>query len=463
VFGKIVERIEQALSHPAFFYVGLAIWLVNAVLSSTFAWLFVPGSISRLLRYISLGVILLWSMSQSRSRLLALPAYAALAAGILLLTRSTRAVRYSFVLLIPLGELFGTEGIKSTGAWIRFVVSAILVVISSNAESVWLLDTSIMILAAGQLDFHDMAMVALAVTATLVAGTILCASLGVTHDYIMDAGVGTRLRHFMGFGYALYPARYLFLIICLTAYLSKEKFGLLEASILLLADVAIYKLTDSKLACYSSAMLVVAAVVLTRMRKNPLDSKAIRTCVVALVPVCAVTAIILALVYDPSVHWMQKLNAAGVLSGRLRLGHDALASMGIPLLGQKIELVGNGLVSVGKAMPSGSYNYVDSIYIQVLVKFGPIVWLLFVGLQTAVLFSASRRGELTLVVILLLFVLQGTIDDAPLMFQYNTFLLISAPIVSSDSLSTVAGRLRAVIRKRRGSDERATIQRIANE
>lgn len=436
--NDFVERIERPLSNPVLFYTGFAIWLTNAILATTSFWLFVPGGVSKLLRYASLLTLAIWSLAHSRSKISVIPAFIAAALCAYVLAGSSKAVRYALALIAPLGELCGKEGPRSTGSWARLLAAYLLLVISVKADSVWLLDLSMIILVAAEADIDKAMKLALILTVVFVSATFTGVSLGVIHDFVLEAGVTTRMRHYLGFGYALYPSRYLFLITCLVVYLEGNKLGIAETILLLAANGAVYKLTDSRLACYCSVMVLVGSLLIvhTPLRRI-LDFKATRGLAVALVPICACVAVALAAYYDPNVEWMEKLNATGVLSGRLRLGHDAIKTMGVPLLGQKINFIGNGLASLSSPTPTGAYNYVDSIYVQLLVNFGPIVWMLYVGLQMAVVLAAARDRNVPLTMILLLIVAQGIIDDASLSLQYNTFLLLVAPLVSSGSLNAL--------------------------
>ena len=54
-----------------------------------------------------------------------------------------------------------------------------------------------------------------------------------------------------------------------------------------------------------------------------------------------------------------------ILSGRLHLSLDGIEEFGISLFGQNIELIGGGYADV-----IGDYNYLDSAYIQFLIRWG---------------------------------------------------------------------------------------------
>ena len=150
---ELHEKIVHLLASPTLFYLGFSIWLTNSFLESTYAWIFVPASVSKALRYVALGLVVLWSLCRSKSRLRVVPIYMAIAAAIYLCTRSTKFVKYSFVLLIPLGRLAGQEGLRSRSAWISLIGSSILVCSAAHAESVALLDLGVLFLASQDVEF----------------------------------------------------------------------------------------------------------------------------------------------------------------------------------------------------------------------------------------------------------------------------------------------------------------------
>ena len=421
---ELHEKIVHLLASPTLFYLGFSIWLTNSFLESTYAWIFVPASVSKALRYVALGLVVLWSLCRSKSRLRVVPIYMAIAAAIYLCTRSTKFVKYSFVLLIPLGRLAGQEGLRSRSAWISLIGSSILVCSAANAESVALLDLGVLFLASQDVEFRSLASLALVLTSAFVAIVLVGASLGVLGNYILDPGVSGRMRYYLGFSYALYPARYLFLITCLVMYLERGKPSPVEVVALVIANTFVYKLVDARLAFYCAMMVLLVGCIVGRLRANLLDKKAVRVILIAAIPALAVIAVASAIVYDPDVEWMARLNAGGILGNRMSLANAALKSMGVPPLGQKVQFVGNALSATDEV--SGAYNYVDIIYVQILVVYGPLVWLIIAGLQTMALKTALDNRDAVLAVILLTVAGQGIIDDAMLTINYNTFVLLGA-------------------------------------
>ncbi len=72
----------------------------------------------------------------------------------------------------------------------------------------------------------------------------------------------------MGFRYALYPARYLFLITCLIIYLEDQDIGIPEIVALVVANGLVYKLSDSRLTFLSALAILVVALLLKVVQLN---------------------------------------------------------------------------------------------------------------------------------------------------------------------------------------------------
>lgn len=424
---KRIDELLQRLSNPIVFFVGFELLLINSIGQSAFFWLFLPGSVSKILRYVALGLVLVYALIQQRTHPGVLLVYGAVLLILYGVTHSTRIAKYSLVLLLPLGELFERDARHSWIVWLKIVLAGLVMVSSANVVSPKLMDLLVLIFSAESINFKKIAVLSLVTTTLFVAAIIVGSSLGVVPDYLMSG----RVRHMMGFRYALYPARYLFLITCLIIYLEDQDIGIPEIVALVVANGLVYKLSDSRLTFLSALAILVVALLLKVVHIKLPHRALVRSLAICIVPLCVVVAIVLAASFNPDVEWMAKLNS--ILTGRLRLGRAALNQYGIPLFGQEIEFIGNGLSSLTSAKPTGSYNYVDSMYVQLLVNFGPVVLVLFVLMQMGMISRAFELHNRALIFVLLMFAVQGIVDDASLSLQYNTFLLFASGLLINPS------------------------------
>lgn len=413
------------------FYLGLVLWLAAAIAETTLAWLFVPSSLGRLARYVALALVVGRYLIRSRAHPASLLVYLAFVGAGFALTRSTRFVKYSAIAFVPIADVVAARRTeRAATSWLALTLSLLAMVVAVNAEIPTLVDLAVLIAASRGVPFKRIALVALVVTSIALLVVFLSCATGIMKDYLSDGG-SDRARWFLGFSYALYPARYLFLLTCLVCCLSDAKLNVIELIALIVANWAVFALTDSRLAM-GCALVVICFSVLRRFsHKNLLDFRWARRTAVALVVASVAAGILLPALFDGSIAWMASLNTA--LGGRLSLGHDALFSYGIAPFGQRIEYVGNGLTSLQQAESPNAYNYVDSLYVQLLLNYGPVFFAVYVLLQLGVLARAMKGRQEILVLVLIAFAVQGIIDDAAIYMQYNTFLLLAGGLFEGGS------------------------------
>ena len=161
------------------------------------------------------------------------------------------------------------------------------------------------------------------------------------------------------------------------------------------------------------------------LRKNNVIYKA---GVVLIVPVMSGIMIYLSLFYNEQVQWMSNLNK--IISGRLTLGYNAFETYGIRLLGQPIQWVGGAREYI---KDSGKYNYVDSSYIQILINYGIIIFVLICLLFVALGWKAAKTNDIYLMLILVTIAMHSALDPQLLWMAFNPFIMCYSYFRKSDS------------------------------
>jgi predicted PurR-regulated permease PerM len=129
-------------------------------------------------------------------------------------------------------------------------------------------------------------------------------------------------------------------------------------------------------------------------------------------------AILLTIMYDPQIYWMKRVNQA--LKGRLSLGQNAINNYGIHLFGKHIEMTGNGMDAYGQ-ISTETYSYVDSFYVQILLRYGIVFVLVLAFMLTVVMYRSYKNNYFYLLFVLTLIGIHYIIDDLQLYLYYNTF------------------------------------------
>ena len=108
-----------------------------------------------------------------------------------------------------------------------------------------------------------------------------------------------------------------------------------------------------------------------------------------------------------------------LLSGRLRLGYQAIADYGVTLFGHPIEWIGFAL---GTA-PDKAYNYVDCSYLQVMLEYGVVFLILIVLLYSLAIRKAIAKKRYDLCWILLFILIFSITEPRLADLAFNPFVL----------------------------------------
>lgn len=246
--------------------------------------------------------------------------------------------------------------------------------------------------------------------------------LGVIENYIYYDT--TRERQYLGFRYALYPSSILCNIIFLKVYLDKERISWKSIILLLISSYILYTLTDSRLTFVLGGLILIFSAVNKIIPS--ICEKILSRLLIFSYAFVGIISLYFTLNYNHLIDWQENLNE--ILGGRLSLGYSTLEFYGYGLFGREVELVGNGL-DVNGIVNSSSYNYVDNLYVQLLLKTGVLFLVFFIICMTYVTYLTYKQKNLYFYVILVMLALHGLIDDLILQIQYNSFWLLITPVI----------------------------------
>lgn len=246
--------------------------------------------------------------------------------------------------------------------------------------------------------------------------------LGVIENYIYYDT--TRERQYLGFRYALYPSSILCNIIFLKVYLDKERISWKSIILLLISSYILYTLTDSRLTFVLGGLILIFSAVNKIIPS--ICEKILSRLLIFSYAFIGIISLYFTLNYNHLIDWQENLNE--ILGGRLSLGYSTLEFYGYGLFGREVELVGNGL-DVNGIVNSSSYNYVDNLYVQLLLKTGVLFLVFFIICMTYVTYLTYKQKNLYFYVILVMLALHGLIDDLILQIQYNSFWLLITPVI----------------------------------
>lgn len=149
-------------------------------------------------------------------------------------------------------------------------------------------------------------------------------------------------------------------------------------------------------------------------------SNGINALLVRIMPLCAILMIGLSCFYKDNLPWMEYVNT--LLSNRLQLGRQAIENYGITWFGTAFDQVGYGGSTVwSKAF---TYNFVDSSYVMILVRYGAGILLAVCAQFTWLEKKALQNGCQRLAFAAALAAAHSMIEHHLLEVCFNLFLLL---------------------------------------
>lgn len=250
---------------------------------------------------------------------------------------------------------------------------------------------------------------------------IVSSYLGWITNYITyDGG---REREYVGFRYSLFGPAILCNIIFLKVYLEKDNIKWRTLIFLIIGNYVLYEFTDSRLTFGLGMLLLILTILIkffSKFKRVLMNKILIGSYVVS-----GLLSLYFTIGYNHLSEWHSNINE--FLGGRLSLGYSTLKYYGYGLLGKKITLVGNGL-DVDGYITTETYDYVDNLYIQLLLKLGLLFLVIFILGMTIVMWRVYRLNDVYLYIIFSLLALHGIIDDLMILPQYNSFWFVIAAL-----------------------------------
>ena len=279
-----------------------------------------------------------------------------------------------------------------------------------------LLCTNVLVLCARHLPMRRLLTVSVATVGTVLVALVASSLAGLIPDFVIGQAHGERMRHCLGFTYALFPAMYLFTVTCVICWLRGKRLSIVEAVFIIVANVGMYLLTRSRL----SAGLAILFVIITMLYRFGVFSPRVGRRLLAIIswafPLVVLATIVLTVLYAV-----------------MRRGYEGVQNLGVTLLGHNVEWVGNGLdyTGAGAQMRQG-YNWVDNLFLHAAIQYGLVYVTGLVTLYTLATRKAYHEGEALLVVALAFMALHMTVDDLSLGIDYNVFLFLVASVGRRD-------------------------------
>lgn len=329
------------------------------------------------------------------------------------------------VTLLALGVNFFLSLQHFEGAQMPIVLLSFLVCMAAgiNSDKLFILTTAfLLIFGAKDIPFRKIVRVYLVVGGTFCAITVLSSLMGIIPNLtdIVDAERESVFvnyeRQCLGYGWSTNMANHVFFIIIAYFYYVGRLLKKREILLFFFIGIWVYGRSDSRL----STILIVLLLLFSWLYNWGIVRRIVASFPSKLflffsIPLFATVSYYATVAYDSTdMGWMV---ANALLSGRLRIGQEAIEEVGTPLFGQVFEMFSSARAD------GSSYNYLDSSYIQSLVIYGVVLTLLMIVAYVVIIRQAFKRNDILLIMSIIFVGISGMIAQHFIEFYMNPFLI----------------------------------------
>lgn len=309
----------------------------------------------------------------------------------------------------------------------------VLVFISSlRADNRTVLLAWTFIIAAKDQDFEELVRIAfwiLLATSLLLIG--LCFA-GVIEDVttVREKAGTVWVRHAMGFPHPNSLGMAALHIYACSLYLRRNKLRWVDPAVGIVLAIFIYLVPNSTSAFLCILMLCVLSLILA-VRLNEQCTKALGWCICSFVVFCNIFCVVYSLGYD-ILPLAKKFDT--VLTNRLFSAFLIYKTFGVQPLGSILPPMFSQLMvnEVFFNMP-----WLDASYMDLMLRYGVLIYLLYSGLYIAAAFRIRKTGNLMLLGIMATYAAHGIMENSLYILRFSIFPIAMAAMLYG-SKSTVA-------------------------
>lgn len=319
------------------------------------------------------------------------------------------------VLLLALNEIVSVK-IINFRSLIGLIICLLLFVITYSTNGNAVAGMIVFIYCGRNISFEKIAKITIYITVFMLVLITVSSWLGIIENHIDYRG--NQVRQYLGFRYSLYAPALIYNITLLDIYIKQEKLKWKNIICLLILNGFFFFFTNSRLSFGLSVLSLVIAVIYKYKFVFFNKNHFVYLILVFSYLICSGFFYGLTVTFSRNVLWMKNLN--DFLGNRLNLGQYSLLEYGISAWGKQIAWVGNGLDVYGNRA-TGSYLWVDCLYVQVLQRYGVIFLIIFLLVMTITMWVCYQKKNYMLLILLSLIAVHCMIDDLQLYLHYNTF------------------------------------------
>lgn len=313
---------------------------------------------------------------------------------------------------------------------------------------IFLLELGFFVLAAKDISYQKIMKFYAIVTSAIMAIIILGALTGCIEDLIYYKN--DMYKHAFGIVYTTdFGAHILFLLLTCLSFRKKAPNIFINIAMLILAYL-LYRFSGTRNSSGCIVILVLGGLYIKYSERETLKANKIGRflrrieinaiyffdlCLIISVPISALIALLLTIYYSPDNAIMNKINIFS--SGRLQLGKNAIEKYGLSIWGSPFDMIGIGTNLITRT----DYNFVDSSYVMIFVRYGVILLLLAIGGFLGLSVKAKKAGNRYMILLLAIMAIQSIMEYHLLEIACNPFVLLIFANMESTKINSVKEKL----------------------
>lgn len=322
------------------------------------------------------------------------------------------------LILLLIKELFR---LKMNTSYMKYILLTIFFLgIALNSGRAYLFVIIIFVVSSRDIEYQNILKVFFTTQLIIFILTIVLSNLGLIPN-IVYAGTN-RTRYALGYIYSTFPAHLVMYLSFTYVAIRKIKMSFIELGLILFACALIYQRTQTRNPAILTILLIFGTLLIKHYDKIKNNQLIIFFARMSF-GISFIFSIILPLLYKQQSENFILLNNA--LSGRLKLGLNAIRTYGIPLFGNNIMLYGNYNYMTGDVPYGQEYNYIDSSYLQYVVIYGVITTIVIMIFFTKIVIDATKTNNFYLVLVLVLSAIHSFFDPQLIIIWYTPFILLT--------------------------------------
>lgn len=333
-------------------------------------------------------------------------------------------VRLSYVLItILLMKIYFFD--NNDAKWIitDTVFFLLSILVWRKTHSLDILMYVLLILGARNVNFRALINLFFKIGIILLVFTILSSQFGIIKDLVyLRNGVA---RHALGINYPTDLGAHIFFLLLSYCYLYFKKLNWKSYFVFLILSVFVLKLTQARL----DFLAIIILIPVIYIAKKAFYGRRIYQNIASFYwtgpVILAYITILLAYFYSTSDHFLSRIDK--LLSNRLNLSHSSIEQYGIHLFGNRVLEHGyggvGGHVLFNADFSTMHYFFIDSSYIRLLVIYGVVMMVVFIGIMTVIALKSILKKDYCLAAIILMLSISCVVEQHLMDISFNPFLI----------------------------------------